>query len=440
MSYDPRFIFISYKREELDHATTIKEALEQDGYAVWWDADIQCGKVWSEVLDDAIKKANCVIVLWSNQSMNSAWVRHEASCAIARDVYTPLRSELVNIEPPYDRIQAIDLISGEFSTDHPGYLALRTRVDDLLPEKLSATHRFIRSIWRARLSILAIGFAIAALLILAYQTFSSINQTEQMASLLKQQENVARDIERAVHPIEDLEVEIGLEVRSGIKDVDLYLQRLDHEAAALIQGKDPLHWPNNIYIVSEESFPENKIELLGFKPGSILAPDFRTERSVANALNVSVYTLAFYAGEIVPNAFTDTGSEAPDPALKILVYTAQEYLWSTTTKTLTMRLRMASDKGLWTRTDEIVSIPDLKRSWFILKLSGNLKSSSMRASDSASKISLFDLVRIKTLMLTMSDGRRFHLDESYFDKFPSKDHVGLYFMNPKQWQKAEKNL
>lgn len=40
-------------------------------FDVWWDEDIQCGQVWNEVLDDAVKRAGCIVVLWSKKSMRS---------------------------------------------------------------------------------------------------------------------------------------------------------------------------------------------------------------------------------------------------------------------------------------------------------------------------------------------------------------------------------
>lgn len=80
------YVFLSYKREESKQAERLRDALKQSGFSVWWDEDIQCGQVWNEVLDSAVKRADCIVVLWSALSMGSRWVMHEASSAMERRV------------------------------------------------------------------------------------------------------------------------------------------------------------------------------------------------------------------------------------------------------------------------------------------------------------------------------------------------------------------
>ncbi|MDH3845597.1 MAG: toll/interleukin-1 receptor domain-containing protein [Myxococcales bacterium] len=87
----PGSVFISYKREEAAKAAPLREALVEEGFNVWWDEDLQCGQAWAEELDQAVQDAACIIVLWSERSVASQWVRHEASQAIARRVYAPCR-------------------------------------------------------------------------------------------------------------------------------------------------------------------------------------------------------------------------------------------------------------------------------------------------------------------------------------------------------------
>ena len=52
------YVFISYKREESQHAERLSKVLKECGFSVWWDEDIQCGRVWNVVLDDAVKNAD----------------------------------------------------------------------------------------------------------------------------------------------------------------------------------------------------------------------------------------------------------------------------------------------------------------------------------------------------------------------------------------------
>lgn len=170
------YVFISYKREELEHAKMIRRTLLDSDLDVWWDEDIQCGQVWNEVLDDAVKRAGCVVVLWSRRSMQSRWVMHEASSAIDRGVYAPVRIELFPIEAPYDRLQATDIVDWDGKIHHPGVVDLLERINELLPIQKPFPIRIAE--WcRANLTTIAsVLFAIAALGILSWQTIATRSQ------------------------------------------------------------------------------------------------------------------------------------------------------------------------------------------------------------------------------------------------------------------------
>lgn len=162
----PGLVFISYKREEAAAAGRLREALVQEGFTVWWDEDLQCGQAWAEKLDTAVREATCIIVLWSARAVASPWVRHEASQAIARDVYAPCRIELVQLGSPYDRIQATDLIEWDGDRAQAGFGNLLKRVNTLVPAPVSRPRR-IGQWLRANLGMLvASGIATVALWLL----------------------------------------------------------------------------------------------------------------------------------------------------------------------------------------------------------------------------------------------------------------------------------
>jgi hypothetical protein len=117
-------IFISYKREELPYADTLHRFLQRAGYDVWWDRELQTGGAWESELDRQVILAGCVIVLWSERSAASSWVRHEASAAMGRDKYLPVTIEKVDVPDPFGRIHAADLVGWDGSPDHPGFRAL----------------------------------------------------------------------------------------------------------------------------------------------------------------------------------------------------------------------------------------------------------------------------------------------------------------------------
>jgi adenylate cyclase len=72
-------IFLSYAREDAGAAKAFAAALEQAGHEVWWDHHLRAGSRFSWDIDAALKAAEAVVVLWSKDSVQSAWVQDEAA-------------------------------------------------------------------------------------------------------------------------------------------------------------------------------------------------------------------------------------------------------------------------------------------------------------------------------------------------------------------------
>src|SRR5205085_8544558 len=72
-------VFLSYDRDDANRARPIALALEKAGHSVWWDVHVRGGAQFSKVIEEALKAADAVVVLWSAQSIDSPWVRDEAA-------------------------------------------------------------------------------------------------------------------------------------------------------------------------------------------------------------------------------------------------------------------------------------------------------------------------------------------------------------------------
>lgn len=105
-------VFLSYDREDIDRARPVVAALEKAGHSVWWDRHIKGGAEYNEQIEQALKSADAVVVLWSAQSVKSAWVRDEA--AAGRDSGRLVPVALDGAEPPlgFRQFQTIDLKRG----------------------------------------------------------------------------------------------------------------------------------------------------------------------------------------------------------------------------------------------------------------------------------------------------------------------------------------
>lgn len=74
-------IFLSYNREDQAAARRFADAFEANGFSVWWDATLRSGEAYDQVTEKALRDAKAVVVLWSKKSVESRWVRAEATLA-----------------------------------------------------------------------------------------------------------------------------------------------------------------------------------------------------------------------------------------------------------------------------------------------------------------------------------------------------------------------
>jgi hypothetical protein len=102
-------VFLSYDHEDAKRARLIALQLEHAGHSVWWDLHVRGGAQFSKVIEDALKAADVVVVLWSARSVESPWVRDEAGAG--RDTARLVPVTLDGIEPPlgFRQFQTIDL-------------------------------------------------------------------------------------------------------------------------------------------------------------------------------------------------------------------------------------------------------------------------------------------------------------------------------------------
>ncbi|MXO61055.1 TIR domain-containing protein [Altererythrobacter salegens] len=72
-------IFLSYNRADAARAKQFADALAAEGFSVWWDATLRSGETYDTVTERALEESRAVVVLWSPNSINSRWVRAEAT-------------------------------------------------------------------------------------------------------------------------------------------------------------------------------------------------------------------------------------------------------------------------------------------------------------------------------------------------------------------------
>ena len=102
-------VFVSYARGDELRARQLIAILEKDGFSVWWDGKLEAGAEYSNKIQEALETAKAVVVLWSNTSLASNWVRDEAEAGRDRSTLVPV--SLDGCLPPlgFRQLQAVDM-------------------------------------------------------------------------------------------------------------------------------------------------------------------------------------------------------------------------------------------------------------------------------------------------------------------------------------------
>jgi serine/threonine-protein kinase len=105
-------VFVSYKAEDRRRVKPLVEALQADGYSVWWDEQIGGGAAWRHAIESELNAAKCVIVVWSNRSVGpeGTFVQDEATRAQQRQVYVPVLIDKVHLPLGFGETQALPLV------------------------------------------------------------------------------------------------------------------------------------------------------------------------------------------------------------------------------------------------------------------------------------------------------------------------------------------
>ncbi len=127
-------IFISYARSEMARAKQLASVLSEQGWTVWWDRQLQAGESWATQIEQALDSARCVVVLWSANSVDSAWVIDEA--AYARDLgkLIPVQLDKVRIPYGFGEIRTIALTDWDGQSKHPGIQDLLRTISAVLAD------------------------------------------------------------------------------------------------------------------------------------------------------------------------------------------------------------------------------------------------------------------------------------------------------------------
>src|SRR5580658_5948081 len=125
-------VFISYARSTAKEAQTVAGALRGLGHDVWLDDEIPAHRAYADVIEERLREAKAVVVIWSAEAAKSEWVRSEADRARAERKLVQLTVDGAALPMPFDQIQCADLAGWQGDSAAAGWKRVADSVAMLL--------------------------------------------------------------------------------------------------------------------------------------------------------------------------------------------------------------------------------------------------------------------------------------------------------------------
>ncbi len=111
-------VFLSYAREDRARAEQVAQGLAAVGIEVFWDSEIPPGQTWADFIETKLSQCRALIVLWSEHSTKSQWVREEARLGRDKGVLIPAMIDASQAPFGFGEVQAANLAGWSGEPDH----------------------------------------------------------------------------------------------------------------------------------------------------------------------------------------------------------------------------------------------------------------------------------------------------------------------------------
>jgi hypothetical protein len=162
-------IFISYSSKDRAWVEAFAKILVSRGWTVWWDRQIPTGDSFDIVIEQHLTTARCVIVVWSQHSVGSDWVKNEAAAARERKVLLPILIDDAKLPLEFKRIQTQFLQDWQDGSPHAGFDRLLHDIARLLGIQLVDVPQIQKPWWRQfhPIWLLSLPTVVAAVVVIA---------------------------------------------------------------------------------------------------------------------------------------------------------------------------------------------------------------------------------------------------------------------------------
>ena len=103
-------VFIGYAKKDLERVRPLVKLLEEQGWTVFWDRKVPPGSTWPKFIHERTQAAQCIVVLWSEHSVESRWVNKEARVGAERGILVQVLLDDVEVPFEFDEVQAAGFV------------------------------------------------------------------------------------------------------------------------------------------------------------------------------------------------------------------------------------------------------------------------------------------------------------------------------------------
>lgn len=126
-------------------ARSVAEALEREGYDVWWDDELPAHRAFHEVIDERLREAAGVLVIWSEAASRSEWVRAEADHARTHRKLVQASADGTLPPMPFNQIHCVPLVDWRGNVDRPEWQRILASLHALIRGEGTATRNANRA-------------------------------------------------------------------------------------------------------------------------------------------------------------------------------------------------------------------------------------------------------------------------------------------------------
>lgn len=139
-------VFISYSSASRERVGVLANALDKEGFEVWWDHALNPGEDYRQKIGEALATCDAAVVAWSPGAATSDWVISEAERLRHWNRLVPSMIEACTLPQPFDVLHTADLTKWKGARSDPRFQklveAVRAKAENREPKPQA---------WRARL-------------------------------------------------------------------------------------------------------------------------------------------------------------------------------------------------------------------------------------------------------------------------------------------------